>query len=75
MLNFFNIFSRILSYFQYLIILADMQISGYVSSVGQGTEANKKNDQNVTVKHYDLYLHTKENVRRGYVLASRRGKF
>ena len=52
-----------------------MQISEYVSFAGKDTETNKKNDKKTTTNYFDFYLYTKDNVRKGYALPSRRIKY
>ena len=50
----------------YLTFIANMQLSGYVSSVGQIIEVdNKWKEQKVVTTNFDFYFHTKDQVRRG----------
>ena len=47
-----------------------MQLSGYVSSVGQIIKVNnKRKEQKVATKYIDFYFHTKSQVRRGVCLS------
>ena len=74
-MTFFSIyFAQICLFFIILVFLADMQISRYVSPVGQVMETNNQNDQKITPKYFDFYLHTKANVTTGYSLVIRRSK-
>ena len=81
-----NVSIRFVKSFQYIfqnfvyfsilkMFLADMQISGYVLSLGQVTEANKRNDQKITTNYFGFYSHTKDNARRRYALDPRKCNF
>ena len=52
-----------------------MQLRGYVSPVGQMIEVNnKRKEPKVATKYFEFYIHSKYQIRRGYVSDPRRGE-
>ena len=73
---FLNILDNFVYFSLFHLFLADVQLSEYVSSAEQVTETDKRNGKRkVTSPYFEFYLCPKDNVRRCYALALRRGKF